>query len=183
MHRISKDSPAYFFTSVTKDRLPVFQTDALALVACNAMSDARGSGGFAIYAYVVMPDHTHLITDSARKPSDILRFINGMIARQVIDHLKKNNLESSLKKLRRERENGDHKYSLWEHHNNTYPIIGEGALMQKVNYMHQNPVEAGLCERAEDYRFSSARYWMRKALLDDEPLEADIKKIDWYRGR
>jgi REP element-mobilizing transposase RayT len=180
MHRISKDSQAYFFTVVTKDRLPVFRTEPLALVACAAMSDARKSGGFAIYAYVVMPDHIHVITDSARKPSDILRFLNGIMARKVIDHLKAKNYESSLRKLMRDSGNDDHKYSLWEHHNNTYPITSEGALMQKVNYIHKNPVADGVCERAEDYKFSSARFWMRKPLLDDEPMEVDIKKIDWH---
>ena len=97
MHRISKDSPAYFFTVVTKDRLPIFRTDVLKTIACGALDDARRSGRFAIYAYVIKPDHIHLITDPARKPSDTLRFINGIIARRVIDHLKENNFESSLK--------------------------------------------------------------------------------------
>jgi hypothetical protein len=55
--------------------------------------------------------------------------------------------------------------------------------MQKVNYIHQNPVADGLCARAEEYKFSSARYWLRKPLLEDEPLEVDIKKIDWWKGR
>jgi REP element-mobilizing transposase RayT len=68
MDRISKDSPAYFFTVVTKDRLPVFRTDTLKMIACGALDDARRSGGFAIYAYVIMPDHIHIITDPARKP-------------------------------------------------------------------------------------------------------------------
>jgi REP element-mobilizing transposase RayT len=183
MHRISKDSPAYLFTVVTKDRLPVFRTDTLKIESCHALNKARRSSGFAIYAYVIMPDHIHLITDPARKPSDTLRFINGVVARRVIDHLKKNNFESSLKKLRREREDGDYKYSLWEHHSNTHLITTEPGLMQKVNYIHQNPVADGLCERAEEYKFSSARYWMGKALLEDEPLEVDIKKIDWWKGK
>jgi REP element-mobilizing transposase RayT len=183
MHRISKDSPAYFFTVVPKDRLPVFRTDTLKTIACKGLDDARRSGGFAIYAYVIMPDHIHIITDPARKPSELLRFINGIVARRVIDHLKENSHESSLKKLEREREDGGHKYSLWEHHSNTYPIITEPGLMQKVNYIHQNPVADGLCKRDEEYKFSSARYWLRKALLEDEPLEVDIKKIDWWRGK
>jgi REP element-mobilizing transposase RayT len=183
MHRISKDSPAYFFTVVTKGRLPVFRTNTLKTIACQALNDARRSGGFAIYAYAIMPDHIHLITDPVRKPSDTLRFINGIIARQVIDYLKENNLESSLNKLRREHDDDDHKYSLWEHHSNTHLITTEPGLMQKVNYIHQNPVADGLCERAEEYKFSSARYWMGKPLLEAEPLEGDIKKIDWWRAR
>lgn len=52
--------------------------------------------------------------------------------------------------------------------------------MQKVNYIHNNPVEEGLVANPEDYKYSSARYWLRKPLLDDEPIEMDIKQIRWY---
>jgi hypothetical protein len=50
--------------------------------------------------------------------------------------------------------------------------------MQKVNYIHLNPVRAGLVERAEDYLFSSAQIW-RKNPRTDEPLQIDIDKISW----
>jgi len=53
--------------------------------------------------------------------------------------------------------------------------------MQKVNYIHQNPVRAGLVERAEDYRWSSARHWL-KCPRDDEPLRVDLDKIAWRRS-
>ncbi len=50
--------------------------------------------------------------------------------------------------------------------------------MQKVNYIHQNPVRAGIVERPEDYRFSSARLWKGNP-LDDEPFLTDHKLIKW----
>jgi hypothetical protein len=49
--------------------------------------------------------------------------------------------------------------------------------MQKVRYINNNPVADGLVESAEEYKYSSARYWLKKPLLDDEPLEMDIRKI------
>ncbi|MBA3569673.1 MAG: hypothetical protein H0W28_10065 [Pyrinomonadaceae bacterium] len=57
-------------------------------------------------------------------------------------------------------------------------LTQEDVFMQKVNYLHQNPVRAGLVEQAKDYRWSSARFWARKP-LEDEPLEIDIDKIHW----
>jgi putative transposase len=54
--------------------------------------------------------------------------------------------------------------------------------MQKVNYIHLNPVRAGLVERAEDYRWSSARCWLRRT-AEDEPLRMDLEKIDWRKPR
>jgi putative transposase len=52
--------------------------------------------------------------------------------------------------------------------------------MQKVNYIHMNPVRAGFVERPVDYRWSSARIW-QKCEAEDEPLRMDIDRIQWRR--
>jgi len=75
---------------------------------------------------------------------------------------------------------GNYKYSLWEHHSDKFLLTSESMFMQKVNYIHNNPVAEGSVERPEDYKYSSARYWLRKPLLDEEPLGMDIKQIQWY---
>ncbi len=181
MIRISRDTPCYYLTSVAKDRLPVFQTDKVKQIVCDALNESRKSGAIQIVAYVIMPDHIHLITDSARSISDVLRFTNGIVAKRIIDYLKDNKFESSLAKLREQEKNRNHKHSLWEHHPNAFRITGEDTMMQKVNYIHQNPVRAGLVEQALDFRFSSARLW-RGNPLDDEPFMTDDKQIDWGRA-
>ncbi len=181
MLRISKDTPCFYFTSVAHNRLPVFRTDKIKVVVCAALNEARKSGGFLILAYVIMPDHFHSMTDGAIKPSKVLQYMNGIISRRVIDYLKEDGYESSLQKLRHQTGRRQYRYSLWEHHNNAFPVTTEGMFMQKVNYIHQNPVRAGLVERAEEYRWSSVRFWM-DIPLEDEPLMVDIDKIEWRRG-
>jgi hypothetical protein len=52
--------------------------------------------------------------------------------------------------------------------------------MEKVNYIHQNPVRAGLISDALEYRWSSARCW-RRCAKEDEPLFVDIDQIEWRR--
>jgi len=44
--------------------------------------------------------------------------------------------------------------------------------MEKVNYIHQNPVRGGLVDRATDYRWSSTWIWLGGP-LEDEPLLVD----------
>jgi len=144
MHTISRDTPALYLTSVVKDRLPVFRTDAIKLITCAALDEARNSGGFSTYAYVITPNHLHVITDLTLIPSKILQFINGIVSRRVIDHLKEHGHNASLRKLKREGGAHGYKYSLWEHHNNALPIFSESMFMQKLNYTHQNPVRAEL---------------------------------------
>ena len=178
----SPDSPAYYLTSVTKDRLQVFRRDDVKAIASNALNEARTSCGFLIFAYVIMPDHLHVITDSKQKSRVILRFINGIIGRRVIDFLKQGNYTASLQKLRRQEDRRGHKYSLWDHHANVRVLTSEEMFMQRVNYAHQNPVRAGLVKSAEDYKYSSARMWSGKP-LPDEPLLVDLDKIRWGKRK
>ncbi|MFN2517349.1 MAG: hypothetical protein ABR556_14160, partial [Pyrinomonadaceae bacterium] len=63
-------------------------------------------------------------------------------------------------------------------HSNMKRLTQEDVFIQKVNYLHQNPVRAGLVDHPQDYRWSSARCWARTP-LDDEPLRIDIDKIQW----
>jgi putative transposase len=181
-HTISKDSPCLFATSVANRRLPVFQTDTMKSLMCAAMNEARQSGNFLIFAYCIMPDHVHIVADSSRKPSDIVRFINGISSRRILDYLKSNGFKSSLEKLRHEKGKRQYQYSLWEHHPDTFLLTTEAAFMEKVNYIHMNPVRAGLAERAEEYRWSSARCW-KKSPWRDEPLLVDIDQIVWRPER
>ena len=181
MHTISRDSPCYYLTSVTKDRLPAFRTDAIKVIVCAALDEARRSGGFALYAYVIMPDHLHVITDSVLSIARTLQFINGITGRRIIDYLKQHNYEASLKKLRHQVRARHYSYSLWDHHPDGRLLLLENMLMQRVHYTHQNARRAGLVSRDEDYRWSSMRCWNGKA-LEDEPLLMDLNKIRWRSG-
>ncbi len=48
--QISRDSQALFITAVAKNRLPVFRTDVIKTVTCEALDEARRSGGFLLFA-------------------------------------------------------------------------------------------------------------------------------------
>jgi len=180
MATISKDTPCLFITTVARDRLPVFRTDALKSVACAALDEARHSGGFALFAYVIMAEHLHALAEGTLKASETLRYINGILSHRVIGYLKEGGFTVSLEKLRGAPKGRGHGYSLVDHHSNALPVFSESFFMQKVNYIHLNPVRAGLVERAEDYRWSSARCWLRR-MAEDEPLRMDLEKIAWRR--
>ena len=128
-----------------------------------------------------MPDHMHLLTNCPKTSADVLRSVKGLTARRVIDSLKDHNYRRSLEKLRHEEWKRKHSYSLWQQEKNVFSIFSEPMFMQKVNYIHLNPVRAGLVDRAVDYRGSSARIWQRQA-LEDEPLTVDLNRIAWRRA-
>ncbi|MGI8731771.1 MAG: REP-associated tyrosine transposase [Pyrinomonadaceae bacterium] len=180
MFRISKDSPVYYLTSVTNNRLPVFQTARIKDLVCSALNEARTSAGLLLFAYVIMPEHLHAFIGSDRKPSEVLRYINGISSRRLINYLKARRYESSLQKLKRAQGARAYQYSLWDHHPNVKLITTENGFMEKVNYIHLNPVRAGLVEQPQDYRWSSVRCWMRNP-LETEPLTMDLDQIAWHK--
>src|SRR6185295_14082122 len=135
-YRISIDSPSLFITAVGKNRLPVFQTDKIKQVTCDAIDEARTSCGFLLFAYVLMPDHTHLLTDAPVKPSKVLQYIKGIVGHRVIDYLKLHDYQSSLLKLRHEDWKRNHRFSLWQHDSDIFSVTSESKFMEKVNYIH-----------------------------------------------
>ena len=179
---ISHDSPALYITIVTKDRLPVFRTDHMKEFVCGALDEARKSAGILLFAYVIMWDHLHLLTSRNTTTANMLRVLKGITARRVIDYLKEKGHVSSLAKLEHQEQKRKHLYSLWQIERNVLPVFSESMFVEKLNYIHQNPVKAGLSECAEDYRWSSARIWRRRP-LENEPLLLDNNLIHWRRSR
>jgi len=177
MFKISKTTPAYYFTSVAHHRLPIFRTDRLKKRLCDAFSEVRSKHNILILAYVIMSDHVHLLVYSEKEMSETLRLLNGVSARRIIQYLKENGFERSLFKLRSEIRERNHKHSVWQHHSDSLDIFGEETFRQKVEYIHMNPVRANLVADPFDYRFSSARLWAGRDA--DEPLITDHLEIDW----
>jgi putative transposase len=179
---ISQDSPVLYITIVTKNRLPVFQTDRMRELLCQALDEARKSAGFLLFAYVIMLDHVHLLANRPSTTSNLLRVLKGITARRVIDYLKVQGYASSLAKLQHQEQDRKYKYSLWQIEKNVLPVFSEGMFVEKMNYIHGNPVRAGLVKRPSDYRWSSARSWQGRP-LENEPLLVDKESIHWRRRR
>lgn len=180
MFRISKDNPAFYLTAVAKDRLPIFRTAELAQLLCNAVDEARRSGKFLVLAYVIMPDHLHLVTDSRVDSKDILRFVKGIGSRRIIDHLRDHGHIESLEKLRVQHRSDGSDFSVWQRHPNVRLLWSESMLWQRIQYTHLNPVRAGLVDHPNDWKWSSARIWHGRR-SEDEALDVDKEKIEWHR--
>jgi hypothetical protein len=53
----------------------------------------------------------------------------------------------------------DRKFQVWERNALSIPLYSDRFFMQKLDYIHRNPVEAGLCRYPEDYYYSSAAFY------------------------
>ena len=84
--------------------------------------------------------------------------MGGITGRRVIDYLKQNDFKSSLAKLEHHELEAETQTFALATGEECFSIFSEAAFMQKVNYIHLNPVRADLVERAVDYRWSSAGF-------------------------
>jgi REP element-mobilizing transposase RayT len=86
----SNENPIYFITTTVTEKLPVFFDEGLCKIVLNNLNFYRDKLGFAIYAYVIMPTHIHLLVQQLgdKNISDFMRDFKSFSAKRIIDHLK-----------------------------------------------------------------------------------------------
>lgn len=122
-----------------------------------------------------MPDHTHLILNPANCDiSLVMNSLKSNAARQIIDWLKESNHAISLQKLALQSpQKRGHRYSLWQRDFSAIDLWSPKFIRQKLNYIHLNPVRAGLCQHPAEWKWSSFR-----AYLPHETASVPIE-MDW----
>ncbi|HWH64352.1 MAG TPA: transposase [Ginsengibacter sp.] len=109
-------------------------------------------------AFVIMNNHIHIIWQALQNftPSQIQASFMKFTAQQLKRSFMKNDIEllESLKVNKYDRE-----YQIWKREPLSIELLNQAMFIQKLEYIHYNPVRAGLCELPEDYHYSSARFY------------------------
>ena len=111
-----------------------------------------------------MSNHLHLIIsrNGENSLSDILRDFKKYTANQILRNIhqpfeSRKNWMLWLFKSAGTKNTNNTKYQFWRQDNHPEELISNRFMDQKLQYIHQNPVEAGWVEEPEHYRYSSAR--------------------------
>ncbi len=117
---------------------------------------ARSRDGFGLLAWVVMPEHVHLVVfPRGVSVSSSLIGLKGRFARDIIGRWR----ELDAKILSR-LEDAKGKPRFWQHGGGYDRVVrDEEELREKINYIHNNPVKRGLVDRPTDWKWSSARWY------------------------
>ncbi len=128
----------YHVTTVTDGRRPLLRTDQARAIFARCLADCETQGLFSCLAYVLMPDHLHMVIwlPHGHAVADGVRRLKGRFARELNVALG--------------REGRVWQPSYWER-----TVRDEQALREMADYTHANPVRAGIVERPEDYPASS----------------------------
>jgi REP element-mobilizing transposase RayT len=121
------------------------------------LSYCQKNKGLEIFAWCIMSNHVHLIirAQEGYVLPDILRDFKKFTSKAIIKAIAENPQESRKEWLLEQFKTKDGN-SFWRGDNKPIELWSNAVIDQKLNYVHQNPVEEGLVFRAEDYRYSSA---------------------------
>jgi putative transposase len=159
--RFQHSGQSHFVTFCCYHRRRLLTDDESRRIFEAALERVRRSFRLQVYGYVVMPEHVHLLLSEPQrdvggsgsaplKPKDGL---NGPpIPRVLADALK------SLKQGVSRRLIGDAEH-FWQKRYYDCNIRDYPQFVEKLRYIHRNPVKAGLCELPEDWEWSSFRHY------------------------
>jgi putative transposase len=135
MRRAPQEIRTFFTTAVTANRRRIFQTERNAELLLRILQENRKKGRFQLHAYVIMPDHIHLLLTPAEDVSleKAMQFIKGRFSFQ---------LKSA--------------FDIWERSFKEHRIKDEQDYLHHLNYIEQNPVRANISPTAEQFPHSSA---------------------------
>jgi len=161
----------YFLTITVVDWVDVFTRHVYKHEIVNALRYCQQSKGLELYAWVIMSNHIHLIagTKDGFNLSDILRDFKKYTSKKIVELIQTEN-ESRKDWLLKmfsfyAKENSQYSnYHIWQYTNHPVPLFSNEVITQKVNYIHDNPVRAGIVTDATCYKYSSA--------CADSPLKA-----------
>ena len=127
-------------------------------IALDSLQFLQDDRNFRLHAYVIMENHIHLVAQSDSLISNISSF-KSYTARSIIDHLRSHSHTGWLRKLREQKATfkSDREYQLWQEGYYPKQINGDQMMIQKIAYIHDNPVKRGYVDKPEYWRYSSVR--------------------------
>ena len=155
-----------FITSSVYRRLKLFDSNRLRLLFVEVLREYRQEEGFLLAGWVLMPEHFHFLIkpEPAESTSRLLQEFKKRTAQRIVSILGENQGHAWCRKML----NGlhlpptvhsDSRYRVWERRFYPYGVYSEKKRLEKLNYMHNNPVKRGLVSLPEQWPWSSYRFY------------------------
>ena len=189
-YKIRDQSKPHFMTFTVVNWIDVFSRKDYKDIIVNNLNYCIKNKGLVIYGYVIMSNHIHLIIQSENNNlSGLVRDFKKFTSKALIEHIKTSTESRSTWMLELFRKSAEthsrnKSYQLWRYGNHPEEIYSEKFLWTKLDYIHLNPVRAGIVEKASEFIYSSAKnYVLGDGLVEvslvDNPI-IDTQKHDEF---
>ena len=165
MSELRKTTPddLYFLTLTVAGWIDLFSREIYKEIIINNLRYCREKEGLEVFAYVIMSNHLHLVC--RRKDKDLKELIGrfkSYTSKLFLNEIRFGRFESRndwllplFRKLAgSNRQNG--RYHIWEHADYPVCLYSNHIIEQKIEYIHENPIRAGIVTEAESYKYGSA---------------------------
>lgn len=183
-YKIFNQDALYFMTFQVVGWVDIFTRKIYRDIIIDGFKFCQKEKGLEIYAYVIMSNHVHIMAKSNKNNlSSIVRDLKRHTSKKILETI------NEVRESRREwllmvfkhaasKHTRNNTFQVWTHENQPKEIFSNKFIEQKINYIHQNPVKAGIVEKAEDYLYSSARnYADMENLLEIYKASFRVKTI------
>ncbi|MES2775710.1 MAG: transposase [Bacteroidota bacterium] len=176
-YKIRDQSATHFLTFTIVGWIDVFSRQRYRDIILQSFAFCRKNKGLQIGAFVIMTNHIHVIWTAPRgNLSDIIRDFKTFTSKAIFESMK-TEPESRREWLEymfrffANKTNANENFKVWSGDNHPEAIYTSDFLLSKFNYIHQNPVRAGIVADAVDYLYSSAGiYEGKKGLIEIDML-------------
>jgi putative transposase len=159
----------HFVTGNLFRRTPAFKQEACCQGFLNVCATLRNEWPCKLIAYVLMPDHIHLLVNPRDgRIKEFTGVLKSLSAKCIIETAR------DFSFIRSNPDTDGSAHQVWQESFKDFPLWSSWMIWQKINYIHANPVKAGLVKSARDFRWSSFRAFY---LEENEPLAVDK---DWW---
>lgn len=153
----------YFVTLTVVGWADLFTRKEYCDVIIDSLNFCSQNKGLKLSAYVIMPSHIHMIIRNQKlKLPSILRDFKSFTAKQILHMVEKESFESRKEwllhifKYNATFRNQNSHYMLWQKTNYPIELSNNKIYDKKLDYIHENPVAAGLVTDTESWVYSSA---------------------------
>ncbi len=169
----------YFVTYSVVNWIDIFTRNIYKNVMLDSWDYCIKNKGLRIHAWCIMTNHVHMIISSEQDElSNIMRDMKSFTSTTLKKRISNNSQESrkkwmlGLMKAAGDNNSNNKDFQFWQQHNHPLILNTNSVFEQKLNYIHNNPVKAGIVEKAECYLYSSARDYVGiKGLVEIELIK------------
>ena len=146
----------HFITSICYRRRPFLNTPRRRILFVKILEDVRQRYNFVVVGYVVMPEHFHLLISEPERsnPSTVIQALKLGVVRRVLAAQKRDARMNGTQDPLCQDLPGSR---MWQARFYDYNVWTQPKRVEKIRYIHRNPVRRGLVKSPEQWRWSSFR--------------------------
>ena len=150
----------HFITCSYYRRLPLFASARSKNLFVKILGEVRDRYGFSLVGYVVMPEHIHLLISKPAKgtPSTVLQVLKQRVSRRL-----RRKARASARQLKLRSQGSDHSLpQFWQPRFYDFNLWSQKKFVEKLQYMHMNPLKRKLVAHPKDWPWSSFLFYTKR---------------------